>query len=31
MMSFIGGIVVFILCCRGIVGFAEDFKKASKP
>lgn len=31
MLSFVGGIVVFILCCRGVIGFAEDFKKASKP
>jgi hypothetical protein len=31
MLSFIGGLVVFILAVRGIIGFAEDFKKASKP
>jgi hypothetical protein len=30
MLSFIGGLVVFILAVRGIIGFVEDFKKAGK-
>ena len=30
MLTFIGGIVVFVLCVRGVVAFAEDFKRKTQ-